>query len=519
MDTVRPPSRFAWLQTWPGLLSVGFFAFIICVALAYVEENWRGDRVWAQTKAELEARGETFDRAKFIPPTVPDDQNFGALPYFKVGSGGKIALRASIDPLMDNISTLKDDPKFSQAKTWLPHMGAWTRGETTDAATIEKQLEAFLLHQDPKAKIPPGASPLDVFTQICPAVADLRRANAERPLCRFDFDYGNTNPWTISFHVLVDQITVAKLLSYDTNLALLSNRPDIALQDSQITWKIRDGITQTPFLISGLIGMGVVAIELGAVEQGLFEHEWTDAQLTQLDAYLGRINDLAEGQFAIRADVVMSMIPIDDAVLTHRSILLNEITPSGTFNYKDVDAWEGLGIEMFYTFVPNGWLRISEANNVRRMLDGARAIDPASRMVDPVQVEKLSPSDAEKFGVLGIAAGPLINYVRKFAYSQAEIDMARIACRLERYRLAHGSFPATLDALVPAYGADLPHDIMNGQPYIYRLKKDGNYTLYSVGWNQKDDGGDIKGPSSGSASYASDQSNDWLWPNHVIKKK
>ena len=520
MDSA-PNSRFAWLQTWPGILTVGFFTLILLTALAYVEENWRGERVWTQTKAELEARGESFDRAKFIPPPVPDDQNFGALPYFKVGSGGKIALRASIDPLMDNISTLKDDPKFIQAKTWLPHMGAWTRGETTDAATVEKQLEAFLLHQDPKAKVPPGATPLDVFTQICPGVAELRQANLQRPLCHFDFDYANTNPWTISFHVLVDQITVSKLLAYDTELALLSHRPDAALQDSQIAWKIRDGVTQSPFLISGLIGMGVVAIQLNAIQQGLFEHEWTDATLAQIDADLGRINDLAAGQFALRGDVTMSMVPISDAVTAHRSLLLNVITPtSGTFDYKDIEDWEYLGVQMFYRYVPNGWLRINEANNVRRMLDGARAIDPASRMVDPVQVEKLSPSDAEKFGVLGIAAGPLINYVRKFAYSQVQIDMTRIACRLERYRLAHGSFPATLDALIPTYGAELPHDIMTGKPYIYRLDKDGNYTLYSAAWNQQDDHGNTSSLAGmPNFSSPSSESLDWVWSNHVIKKK
>lgn len=522
MDST-PNSRFAWLQTWPGFLTAGFAALILFFALGYVEENWRGERVWSQTKAELEARGENFDRAKFIPPPVPDDQNFAALPYFKVGSGEKIALRVSIDPVVGAIAISKDDPKYDKAKNWLPHVGAWTRGETTDDAAVEKQLVAFLLHKDPKAKVPPGATPLDVFTKICPSLADLRQANAQRPLCRFDFDYADTNPWRVRFHALVDQITVEKLLAYDTNLALLSHRPDVALQDSQVVWKIRDGVTQTPFLISGLIGMGVDAIQLGTVEQGLFEHEWTDTSLAQLDADLGKINDLAEGQFALRGDVAMSMIPVEDVVLAHRSVLLNEIAPTGSsFDYKDIEAWEALGSEMFYTFVPNGWLRINEANNVRRMLDGARAIDPAVRLVDPVQVERLNPADGEKFGVLGIAAGPLITYVQKFAYSQSQIDMTRIACRLERYRLAHGSFPATLDALVPAYGAELPHDLMTGKPYIYRLDKDGNFTLYSAGWNRKDDGGDIGLPGApapiGSA-YPTDNSNDWVWLNHVIKKK
>jgi len=87
------------------------------------------------------------------------------------------------------------------------------------------------------------------------------------------------------------------------------------------------------------------------------------------------------------------------------------------------------------------------------------------------------------------------------------VDEARIACRLERYRLAHGNYPYTLDALVPAYGAELPRDIMNGQAYIYKLKPDQTYILYSVGWNQKDDQGDA-------GKYRSSDSPDWIWTNY-----
>ena len=35
----------------------------------------------------------------------------------------------------------------------------------------------------------------------------------------------------------------------------------------------------------------------------------------------------------------------------------------------------------------------------------------------------------------------------------------------------------------------LPHDIINGQPLHYRRTDDGQFVLYSVGWDEKDDGG------------------------------
>jgi hypothetical protein len=43
--------------------------------------------------------------------------------------------------------------------------------------------------------------------------------------------------------------------------------------------------------------------------------------------------------------------------------------------------------------------------------------------------------------------------------------------------------------LTPRFMATLPHDIINGQPLKYRRTASGKFVLYSVGWNEKDDGG------------------------------
>ncbi len=99
--------------------------------------------------------------------------------------------------------------------------------------------------------------------------------------------------------------------------------------------------------------------------------------------------------------------------------------------------------------------------------------------------------------------------VQKSAFVQTGTDTALVACALERYRLAHGQFPATLDALAPEFINRVPHDVINGQPLKYRRTPDGQYVLYSVGWNQTDDGG-APGLSESGASI--DQARgDWVW--------
>jgi hypothetical protein len=70
---------------------------------------------------------------------------------------------------------------------------------------------------------------------------------------------------------------------------------------------------------------------------------------------------------------------------------------------------------------------------------------------------------------------------------------ARTAVAVERYRRDHdGAPPHTLSDLVPHYLAAIPADPFTGAPLLYRAAADGGaYTIYSVGPNQKDDGGDL----------------------------
>ena len=67
--------------------------------------------------------------------------------------------------------------------------------------------------------------------------------------------------------------------------------------------------------------------------------------------------------------------------------------------------------------------------------------------------------------------------VTKFAYGQASVDLARMAIALERYQMAHGELPESLDALAPRFVAKVPHDVIGGQPLKYRRERDGLYVL------------------------------------------
>jgi hypothetical protein len=74
--------------------------------------------------------------------------------------------------------------------------------------------------------------------------------------------------------------------------------------------------------------------------------------------------------------------------------------------------------------------------------------------------------------------------------------------------LAHGEFPESLDALAPQFIAQVPRDVIGGQLLHYRRTDDGKFVLYSVGWNEIDDGGKIFFTKSGSVDR---ERGEWVW--------
>ena len=93
----------------------------------------------------------------------------------------------------------------------------------------------------------------------------------------------------------------------------------------------------------------------------------------------------------------------------------------------------------------------------------------------------------------------------KTAIAQTNADQAALACALERYRLASGQFPETLEALVPRLLERMPNDVITGEPLKYRRGENGRFVLYSVGWNEADDAG-----TPGKTLF-DEKEGDWVW--------
>jgi hypothetical protein len=91
---------------------------------------------------------------------------------------------------------------------------------------------------------------------------------------------------------------------------------------------------------------------------------------------------------------------------------------------------------------------------------------------------------------------PFSNFRRTLPAIAAEAEARRriiiTALALERHHLRHGSYPDSMNELVPEFLKQPPTDFMDGKPLRYKKTGDGHFALYSVGLDGIDDGGRLE---------------------------
>ncbi len=83
------------------------------------------------------------------------------------------------------------------------------------------------------------------------------------------------------------------------------------------------------------------------------------------------------------------------------------------------------------------------------------------------------------------------SYARnRWSYTLSRVNYRQLiaALALRAYKLEKGSYPASLNALVPAYLPSVPLDVFVNKPLRYK-REGASYKLWSIGPDRKDDGG------------------------------
>ena len=449
----------------------------------YLVEKHRGRTAWRTYEAEAKARGVKLDFADFIPPEIPDAENFASIPIFAA------AFRAS-----DAKQPVPDPFKLPAAKNGkLPNFTDSAKQQRIDLAAWQKYfVETKLL---PAAGENAAADVLKALENFAAPLAQLREA-AARPHCRFPVH------WEKSFAASLPHMD---LLQSASKLYVLRLSAHLALGDSAAAYQdFRDGLrlaTVTgaePTLIAGLVRISAATKMENAVWEGLASHQWAEPELRRIEADLATLDWLKDYVFSMASErggfnqmtdmIIERPQQFDDVSLVgdRRSRYGLRLYPTGWFYQSKVRA------NHFYDEL------LTRIDPVQRRFFGERPV--------PSSAAHITSIPGRIYYLLLSIATPVFETVERRCVQSATLtDHTRLACALERFRLARGTFPDALSELAPEFLPAVPAEIVNGEPYRYRRTDDGSFLLYSVGTDLRDDGGVID-PKATASKQA-----DWVW--------
>ena len=496
------------------------------VALFYAEEDWRGKHAWESYLVESKAKGVDLDWRHFIPAPVPDSQNFGALPLFKPFFEYTYAPDGQVHWADTNADSKWTNFSLEIGNEHIPELGAWSSGlpvnltewqiyfrgtnfppGTVPRSLVKKFAQSPTIHW-PMSALPqaPAADVLLALTRFDSNIEQVR-AGSSRPYSVFPIHYDELPKALLAHEALL--IHISRILELRADAELESGRNGDAVADLRLAAYIADANKSEPILIAMIVRAREINQNLQPIWEGLRAHKWTESDLWEIQQMLASYDLLSDYERSLKAD------PAGLAAW------INAIPDDPAFYYLGAE----FGRPNIYIpqallgCVPRGWF-----------YQNALAIGHfyQDRMLSDVNQEKQEAypdnSKSNKDLIDALPIGPytfafkqeeLIFSPQKIIRAQTGVNLARIACGLERWRLVHGKYPDTLEALVPADLDKLPHDLIGGEPLKYRLKPDGNFLLYSIGWNEKDDGGAYPGPDinlHGMADWGyQPESGDWVW--------
>jgi hypothetical protein len=465
-------------------LLVAFVGLFTLIALLLTEENWRGKRAWDNFKREWEAKGERLDLAFFIPKSVPDDLNFVSTPFFApllqrerdMAEGGTKSHEAIVPQ-----STL--DVYGGSNGKHVASFGNLKMGKLTD---LQEWQEFYRANTNfPSVSQSQGAAKdvLVALDKFRPVLSELREAS-RRPVAVFPLYLDQHPGFGLPLIHLGNLKSIAPVLRLRATAFLSEGQSQEALNDLRVSFKLADTLKPEPFLISHLVRLAILDISINAVWEGLARHQWSEAQLVELQDLIQSIDLLADYDRVIRGERAGS-----NALMAN---ILN-------------------GHKLMAGLLYQNQLRINRLYQLRflPLIDSRRhRVYPklSNQLTNAPEIRKRTPYNS----LARLLLPAIEKNAMKTAQEQTILDQAGLACALERYRLANGGYPESLQSLSSQFVKKIPTDLINGESLHYHRTDGGQFILYSIGWNEKDDGGTVAFSDSKPPSVNLDKG-DWVW--------
>lgn len=403
----------------------------------------------SETLKQAKASGIKMTLEEIIPPPVPDEQN-AALVYEEAF--------ALVDKLKE---------KYKDEWEYMPYM-INKRGNSVTPETLsteQKKILAKLLLED--------ADFLKLYILIEKAV--------ELPECRFDIKYEDGFAMLLPHPQNIRQL--ARLMVARTYILTEEKRYKEALSSFRVGLKLGESLKDEPVLISQLVRIAIDGITTESIQpiintypEEILIKDYQELIL-EIDKKEKKLMKGLEGELVWGSTFGFEKFLKGD---------VKDLVSSGIFDRQVI-------LYRLYVSYPAKPLLKQDYNFYVRSLTDYISL---SRLPYYKTKDELSELDKKvetvgwqfKYPLTAMIMPALHRAQISQARDNAQLDGLKIACALKIYKKENGYYPDELTALVPGIISELPLDEFTGKNFIYKKEGKG-FIVYSVGSNEKDDGG------------------------------
>lgn len=280
-----------------------------------------------------------------------------------------------------------------------------------------------------------------------------------------------------------------RLLKLEAMLAVDDKDFDKAVEAIHAMLAAGDSLREEPIFVSQLVRNACHTITMEAFQYVLDHGTFTEDQLGRLNTLFANQTDPEAFTRGLQGEYLIGMAFYDRPERMTEAVQdflgIERYVPGATRTLLRVASMTGWTEADRYRYLS----RLGEITAISR-LPVYEAI-PAMRALE----DKIQRDESWIPSMSGQLSFSLVNAVYSFGWDQAQILLASTAIALERYQLFASKLPDRLDELVPSFLGSMPQDPFDGQPMRYCRTENG-YLVYSVGFNQRDDGGAAAPPNA-----------------------
>jgi hypothetical protein len=310
-------------------------------------------------------------------------------------------------------------------------------------------------------------------------------------------------------------------------LALHQGRMPDAFYDLMSCLAASQLIAKDPLMIDQEIRFSSMSFAITACWEALQAGGWTDDQLAKLQHQWDHADILGAAGSSLALERARAPIEFQMARASRQG--LDNMLAGNSGIKNNADIWNDFLLHArtvpgeLLTAYPRfwGWRWIWSYRDEQRYLEFMQTMIEATRdaqqrrsllsfLKDRDAAATIHPPNPKYFEVAESMSGGTEIFVGRALRAQTLANMVTAAIALERFRLAHHTYPEALAGLAPEFVQALPVDCMDGHALRYRLNPDGTYLLYSVGDDGVDNGGDPTPEKGKGPGYFNGR--DMVWP-------